>query len=116
MKKKQMIALGLAVVMIAGCLSGCGGSSGSSSSGTTGETSASSGTSSGTSTDAASDTSADASADASGYTYTGEAPITQDAGATLKILAQTSNYTNVDIASAEIVETVIAHCGALAAG
>lgn len=111
MKKKQMIALGLAAAMIAGCLSGCGGSSGSSSSGTTGDTSASSGTSSGTSTDAASDTSASASADASGYTYTGEAPITQDAGATLKILAQTSNYTNVDIASAEIVETVIANAG-----
>ncbi len=111
MKKKQMIALGVAAAMIAGCLSGCGDSSGSSSSGTSGDTSASSGASSGAATDTASDTSTVASADDSGYTYTGEAPVTQEEGATLKILAQTSNYTNVDIASAEIVETVIANAG-----
>lgn len=41
----------------------------------------------------------------------GEPPITKEDGASLKILAQTSNYTNVDIASAEIVETVIANAG-----
>ena len=44
-------------------------------------------------------------------TYSGSAPITTKEGQTLKILAQTSNYTNVDIASAEIVETVIADAG-----
>lgn len=47
----------------------------------------------------------------SNYSYTGAAPITDAADASLKILAQTSNYTNVDIASAEIVETVIADSG-----
>ncbi len=49
--------------------------------------------------------------DASGYTYTGEGPITKDENASLKIIAQTSNYTTVDIASAEIVESVIANAG-----
>lgn len=49
--------------------------------------------------------------DAAGYSYAGEAPITKEEGKTLKILAQTSNYTNVDIAKAEIVGTVIANAG-----
>ena len=48
--------------------------------------------------------------DASGYTYTGEAPITKDGG-TIKILAQTSNYANVDIAEAPIVKKVFEEAG-----
>lgn len=87
MKKNQMVAWGMAAAIAAGTLTGCGGTDGSKAS------------------------SAGAAADASGYTYTGEAPVTQEEGASLKILAQTSNYTNVDIASAEIVETVIANAG-----
>ena len=43
--------------------------------------------------------------------YTGSAPITTEAGQSLKILAQTSNYTNVDITNAEIVKKVIADAG-----
>ena len=88
MKKKQTLALFLTVIMAVGSLTACGSSSNS----------------------ASSDASASPT-DSTGYTYTGEAPITKEDGATLKILAQTSNYTNVDIASAEIVETVIANAG-----
>lgn len=43
--------------------------------------------------------------------YTGTAPITTETSKTLKILAQTSNYTTVDIANASIVKKVIADAG-----
>lgn len=43
--------------------------------------------------------------------YNGSAPITTEKGKSLKILAQTSNYTNVDIANAEIVKRVIEKAG-----
>lgn len=91
MRKNQLTALMLTAVMAIGTLAGCGGSSDSAG----GE---------------AQDSTAAAEATSS-YTYTGEAPITDDAEASLKILAKTSNYTNVDIESAEIVETVIANSG-----
>lgn len=90
MKKNKFLAMSMAAVMAAGMLAGCG-------SGSDGGNSGSSAAAGG--------------ADSTGYTYAGEAPITKEDGATLKILAQTSNYTNVDIASAEIVETVIANAG-----
>lgn len=48
--------------------------------------------------------------DSSGYVYSGKAPITKDGG-TLKILAQTSNYSNVDIANAPIVKAVFEEAG-----
>lgn len=97
MKKKKLVALGLAAVMVAGCLTGCGDNSNSSgNSGNTGNT-GNTGTTGGTSSD--------------GFTYTGSAPVTNTAGASLKILARTSNYTNVDIANAEIVKTVVANSG-----
>jgi len=48
--------------------------------------------------------------DLSGYVYSGKAPITKDGG-TLKILAQTSNYSNVDIANAPIVKAVFEEAG-----
>lgn len=101
MKKKQIIALSLVAVMTAGMLTACGSGNDAASSSKPADTSSSS-------TAATSEAPA---ADASGYTYTGEGPITKDDGASLKILAQTSNYTNVDIAKAEIVETVVANSG-----
>lgn len=90
MKKNKVLAMSMAAVMAAGMLAGCG-------SGSDGGNSGSSAAAGG--------------ADSTGYTYAGQAPITKEDGASLKILAQTSNYTNVDIASAEIVETVIANAG-----
>lgn len=90
MKKKQMTALLLVAAMTVSALTGCGSKSAE------------------TNTEAATTP----TADESGYTYTGEAPITKDADASLKILAQTSNYTNVDIANAEIVKQVVAQSGA----
>ena len=48
--------------------------------------------------------------DANGFTYTGEAPIT-DEGGTLTVLAQKSNYANVDIGSAPIVLKVFEEAG-----
>ncbi len=76
MKKNKFLAMSMAAVMAAGMLAGCG-------SGSDGGNSGSSAAAGG--------------ADSTGYTYAGEAPITKEDGATLKILAQTSNYTNVDI-------------------
>lgn len=90
MKKNKVLAMSMAAVMAAGMLAGCGSGSDSGNSGTS---------------------AAAGGADSTGYTYAGQAPITKEDGASLKILAQTSNYTNVDIASAEIVETVIANAG-----
>ncbi|AGC67148.1 ABC-type sugar transport system, periplasmic component [Thermoclostridium stercorarium subsp. stercorarium DSM 8532] len=43
--------------------------------------------------------------------YDGKPPITRKPGQSLKILARTSNYTNVDIANAEIVKKVIENAG-----
>lgn len=43
--------------------------------------------------------------------YDGKPPITKKSGQSLKILARTSNYTNVDIAEAEIVKKVIENAG-----
>lgn len=48
--------------------------------------------------------------DSSGYLYTGEAPITEDGG-TIKIMAQESNYPNVDISKAPIVLKVFEEAG-----
>lgn len=95
MKKKKILALGMAAVMAFSCLTGCGNEGNSdsgSSSPATGQQQPSGGSAEG------------------GFIYTGEAPIT-DQPATLKILAQTSNYTTVDIANAEIVKTVVANAG-----
>ena len=46
----------------------------------------------------------------SGFSYTGAGPISEDGG-TIKILAQTSNYSNVDITKAPIVEKVFEEAG-----
>ncbi len=100
MKKNKVLACLLVAAMAAGTLAGCGSEGGG---GSSAPTSGSAGTS-------GSGSAGSGGAD-SGYTYTGEAPVTKDAGASLKILAQSSNYTNVDIANAEIVKTVVANSG-----
>ncbi len=102
MKKKKIMALGLAVVMAVSCLAGCGKEDG-------GQNPEDSSQVPSSSSEEASQTEGTEGAGGS-FTYTGEAPIT-DTSVTLKILAQTSNYTNVDIASAKIVQTVIADAG-----
>ena len=48
--------------------------------------------------------------DSTGYVYTGEGPITKEGGK-IKILAQTSNYSNVNIAEAPIVRKVFEEAG-----
>ncbi len=105
--RKRITAIVLTLIMITGLLSGCG-EAGSGGSG--GDTA--------TGTQALADTgkvdsaieNASAVKDSSGYVYTGEAPITQEGG-TLKILAQTSNYANVDISKAPIVLKVFEEAG-----
>ena len=48
--------------------------------------------------------------DSSGFLYTGEGPITNEGGV-IKIMAQKSNYTNVDITKAPIVLKVFEEAG-----
>lgn len=93
--KKKLLTLMLAAAMTAGTLAGCGGGVATMPS---------------TETVDAAIESAQAKADDSGFTYTGEAPITKSGG-TLKILAQTSNYSNVDITKAPIVLKVFEEAG-----
>ncbi len=95
--KKKAISLFLASVMAAMALSGCGG-----------EDILSSMPSTEMIDEAISN--AELAADESGYTYTGEAPIT-NSGGKIKILAQTSNYSNVDITKAPIVMKVFEEAG-----
>lgn len=96
---KKIAALLMAAAMTVSMFAGCGSNTTSTSAGSSTKTSTSTSTvKEQTPTD-------------SGFVYTGAAPITDEAGASLKILAETSNYTNVDIAKAEVVETVIANAG-----
>lgn len=53
---------------------------------------------------------ATATEDTNGYLYTGTAPITADGG-TIKVMAQKSNYSNVDISKAPIVLKVFEEAG-----
>nr|MCR5033251.1 extracellular solute-binding protein [Lachnospiraceae bacterium] len=99
MKKKQLLSLALTAALTMSMLAGCGSNAAA--------PAADSSSAAGTETTAA----AEPVADESGYVYTGEAPITQEEGQSLKILAETSNYSNVDIASARIVTTVVEQAG-----
>lgn len=99
---KKLITIMVVMVMIITSLSGCSGGS------KTTDTSSTAETTQAPSTDTE-DTAAQAATDAN--TYTGTAPITTETGKTLKILAQTSSYTNVDISNAEIVKKVISDAG-----
>ncbi len=97
MKKNKVLACLLAAAMTTGVLAGCG--------------SGDSGNSSAPASNPSSGEAQPSGGSEGGYTYTGEAPVTKDANAALKIMARTSNYTNVDIANAEIVKTVVANSG-----
>lgn len=105
MKRKKLLALTLVAAIAAGAVTGCGSSSDTGSTSTDTQTAQ---TETATSGDAAQTT---AQADSTGYVYEGTAPITQEEGKSLKILAETSNYSNVDIASARIVTTVVEQSG-----
>lgn len=98
------MALGLAAVMTVSSLAGCGSNGGD------GNNSSSAGNSSAEQQSSGGASDSGSAGGEGGFTYTGEAPIT-DEPATLKILAETSNYTTVDIANAEIVKTVVANSG-----
>lgn len=77
---KKVIALAMAAVLTTASLAGCGGKNGNSSNATTG--SAGQGSTQGT---------------AAASTYTGEAPVTEEAGATVSMLAMNSWYSTVDL-------------------
>lgn len=102
---KKIITMIMVLAMVITSMAGCSGGSKNTDTGTTEDTGS---TAEATQAPADDSTAADA-ADAN--TYTGTAPITTETGKTLKVLAQTSNYTNVDIANAEIVKKVIADAG-----
>ena len=97
--KKKGLSFILLSALLCGMLAGCGGNDQTESTGLA-------------NTDRVDDAIENASAveDSSGYVYNGEAPITKDGGK-LKILAQTSNYPNVDIEKAPIVEEVFKEAG-----
>ena len=105
MKNKRFLSVALAVLMTATMIAGCGKGNGADTADQTG-------------TSALADTAkvdsaiknASAAEDSNGYLYTGEAPITEDGG-TIKIMAQKSNYTNVDITKAPIVLKVFEEAG-----
>ncbi len=103
--KKRVISMILASAMVMSALAGCG-SSGSGSESTDGAVSQENKTETVDNAIA----SASTAADATGFVYTGEGPISEDGG-TIKILAQTSNYSNVDITQAPIVQKVFEEAG-----
>ena len=101
--KKKALAILLSLAMTAGAFAGCGEGAGS--------------TDAGSGTGLANTDRVDSAIqkaktveDSNGYVYTGEGPITSEGG-TIKILAQTSNYTNVDITKAPIVLKVFEEAG-----
>ena len=102
---KRALSVFVAVTMTAGILAGCGKGSGTD----TGEQSGTSTLADTAKVDSAIKN-ASATEDTNGYLYTGEAPITEDGG-TLKIMAQKSNYTNVDITKAPIVLKIFEEAG-----
>lgn len=101
--KKRIVTIVLAAALVLSSLTACGSSSSDSSTGSSDSTVTET-----TETETGSTETAEAE---SGYVYTGEAPVTTDADASLKILASTSNYTTVDIEHAEIVELVVEQSG-----
>ena len=100
--KKKLVSVVLALAMTGAMLAGCG-------SGGSGNGQENTGLADTDRVDSAIKN-ATAVEDASGYVYTGEGPITKDGGK-IKILAQTSNYSNVDIAKAPIVLEVFKEAG-----
>ena len=101
--KKRMIAILLAAGMVCTALTACGQT------GQTGQNDDNTGLANTNIVDSAIQK-AKSVEDSDGYVYTGKAPITKDGG-TIKILAQTSNYSNVDITKAPIVLKVFEEAG-----
>ena len=99
--KKRVLSLVLASSMVMSILAGCG-SSAQPQDATTTENK--------TETVDAAIENASTKVEESGFSYTGEGPISEDGG-TIKILAQTSNYSNVDITQAPIVQKVFEEAG-----
>ena len=111
--KRRLLSVILASAMTVSLLAGCGAGAEDAGSGNdTGDQTEATGTA------ALADTSKVDSAienateveDSSGFVYTGEGPITEEGG-TIKILARTSNYSNVDITKAPIVQKVFEEAG-----
>ena len=109
--KKRVLSVVLSSVMAIGLLAGCGQGSGPADESGEAATEAS-GTAALANTKKVDSAIENATVveDSSGYTYTGEAPITEEGGS-IKILAQTSNYSNVDITKAPIVLKVFEEAG-----
>ena len=101
--KKRTLSLLMIFTMTAGMVSACGQAA------STAQPGENSGLANTEIVDSALESAA-AVEDSSGFLYTGEAPITQDGG-TLKIVAQKSNYPNVDISKAPIVLKVFEEAG-----
>jgi len=97
--KKKIISVIAALTMALTCLCGCGAADESENTGLANTEKVDSALKN-----------AQATEDTEGFVYTGEAPITKSGG-TLKILAQTSNYNNVEIDKAPIVLKVFEEAG-----
>ena len=97
--KKKIISVIAALTMALTCLCGCGAADESENTGLANTEKVDSALKN-----------AQATEDSEGFVYTGEAPITKSGG-TLKILAQTSNYNNVEIDKAPIVLKVFEEAG-----
>ncbi len=94
---KKVTALALAAVLAAASLAGCNGNNDSSSSGSTNSGSTSSN----------SDGSSSSSQEAEGFSYTGAAPVTDQDGATVSMLAMNSWYSTVDLSKdAQILDEI----------
>lgn len=100
--KKRVIYMIISLVLTGGLLAGCGESADQTASGSTGLAN----------TEKVDNAiqKANVIEDASGYVYTGVAPITKEGGS-IKIMAQTSNYSGVDISKAPIVLKVFEEAG-----
>ncbi|MCR5093190.1 MAG: extracellular solute-binding protein [Lachnospiraceae bacterium] len=109
--KKKILSMLLATSMVAAALTGCGGGQTPAQAPADTTQTEAPATENKTEKVDADIEQAQAVAEDSGYVYEGTAPITQEAGKSIKILAETSNYTNVDIANAEIVKKVVADSG-----
>lgn len=109
--KKRVLSVVLSSVMAIGLLAGCGQGGGTTDApADTGEEATGTAALANTEKVDSAIENATAVEDSSGYVYTGEAPITEEGGS-IKILAQTSNYSNVDITKAPIVLKVFEEAG-----
>ncbi len=106
MKAKKAMAVFLAASLTATLFTGCGQGDGDASK----ESNAPANESS-TGENAGSDSGSSAAEEQAADPYDGTGPITTEAGKELTVLAQTSNYANVDITNAPIVKKVVEDAG-----